>query len=112
MALYDIRVSSSEQSAFQIESPGTQGYIIGRSDESSEYKPDIDLAGYNARDKGVSRRHVALIRYQGVTHVLDLHSVNGTYINGKKLPSDVPHPLHSGDEVRLGNLELTFIQVG
>jgi pSer/pThr/pTyr-binding forkhead associated (FHA) protein len=111
MGLYDIRVSNSDKTAFQIESPGTQGYIIGRSDESSEYQPDIDLATYNARDKGVSRRHVALVRYQGITHVLDLHSVNGTYVNGKKLASDTLHPLQSGDQVRLGNLELTFIQV-
>jgi pSer/pThr/pTyr-binding forkhead associated (FHA) protein len=111
MGVYDIRVSSSEQAAFQIESPGTQGYIIGRSDESSEYQPDIDLAGYNAREEGVSRRHAALVRYQGITQLLDLHSVNGTYINGKRLAADTLHPVQSGDKIRLGNLELTFIQV-
>jgi pSer/pThr/pTyr-binding forkhead associated (FHA) protein len=111
MGFYHIRVSSSEKAAFHIESPGIQGYIIGRSDENSDYQPDIDLASYDAREKGVSRRHVALVRYQGITHVLDLHSVNGTYVNGKKLGSETPHPLQSGDQVRLGNLELTFIQV-
>jgi pSer/pThr/pTyr-binding forkhead associated (FHA) protein len=112
MAQYEIRVLGGEQAAFRIDAPGTQGYIIGRSDEGSEYTPDIDLTYFNARDKGVSRRHVALVRYRGVTHIVDLHSVNGTYVNGKRLQSDIPHPLNSGDEIRLGNLEMTFIQVG
>jgi pSer/pThr/pTyr-binding forkhead associated (FHA) protein len=97
--------------AFQFDAPGVEGYVIGRTDEVSALIPDIDLTNAGGRARGISRRHAALVRYHGATHLLDLHSVNGTYLNGKRLQPDVPHPLNSGDELRFGTLDLRIIQI-
>jgi pSer/pThr/pTyr-binding forkhead associated (FHA) protein len=93
---------------FQIDLSGKEGYIIGRSDRKSSYIPDIDLAVYRALDKGVSRRHAALVRYQGHIHILDLNSINGTFLNGERLTSDMPYLLSSGDKLRVGNFNLVI----
>jgi pSer/pThr/pTyr-binding forkhead associated (FHA) protein len=94
---------------FQFDAPGIEGYVIGRADEMSALIPDIDLTKMGGR--GISRRHAALVRYHGAAHLIDLHSVNGTYVNGKRLQPDVPHPLNSGDELRFGTLDLRLIQI-
>lgn len=96
--------------SFRIDAPATEGYIIGRSDANSSYCPDIDLAACNALEKGVSRRHAALVRYQGFIHILDLNSVNGTFLNGERLQPDVPYLLNSDDELRLGTLNIAFVK--
>jgi pSer/pThr/pTyr-binding forkhead associated (FHA) protein len=99
-----------DQASFTIDAPGVEGYILGRSDESSSYQPDIDLAPFDAQRKGISRRHAVLLRYRGVLHVLDLGSVNGTFVNGERLVADVPQPLRAGDELRLAGLALFIAQ--
>lgn len=80
----------------------SEGYILGRTDDTSAYRPEIDLASYSAREKGVSRRHAALTYYRGELHVIDLESANGTYINGSRIDVDLPYPLRDTDELRLG----------
>lgn len=92
----------------EIDVTGHEGYVIGRSDSKSSYLPDIDLASYQGLEKGVSRRHAALVRYAGRLHLVDLNSVNGSFINGERLVSDVPYPINRGDEILLGSLTLYF----
>ena len=94
------------QSRFQFSAPGVEGYIIGRSDNKSSFTPDIDLTAHNALQKGLSRRHAALVRVQGIVHVLDLSSVNGTFLNGQRLAPEVPYPVRAGDKLRLGNFNI------
>lgn len=103
-----VRVSNSDNAVFYIETPNTEGYVIGRSDDVSSYMPDIDLVNFDARQKGVSRRHSALVRFQGVTCVVDLNSVNGTFVDGQRLPPDAPHPIGKSCEITLGTLNLTI----
>src|SRR5262245_17222406 len=93
---FEIKVDTN---LFRIDAPAIERYIIGRSDVSSSYRPDIDLVGCNALEKGVSRRHAALVRYQGLIHILDLNSVNGTFLNGERLQPDVPYALNPGDDL-------------
>ncbi len=100
-----------DQSRFQFSAPGVEGYIIGRSDNKSSYTPDLDLTAHNALQKGLSRRHAVLVRYQGIVHVLDLSSVNGTFLNGQRLSPEVPYPVRSGDKLRLGNFNLQVSRV-
>jgi hypothetical protein len=71
-----IQLAASDQVIAQIEAPGVEGQILGRSDTSSTFQPDVDLSASDARDKGVSRRHAVLVRYRGAIHVIDLGSVN------------------------------------
>jgi len=100
----------ADKSLFRIDAPAAEGYILGRSDGNSTYRPDIDLVACNALEKGVSRRHAALVRYEGLIHILDLNSVNGTFLNGDRLQPDVPYPLHHDDDLRLGTLKIAFVK--
>jgi pSer/pThr/pTyr-binding forkhead associated (FHA) protein len=101
-----IQVSSAQN--LQIDISGTDGFVLGRSDSRSTYVPDIDLAQYKALEKGVSRRHAAFVRYQEQLHILDLGSVNGTFLNGKRLKPEIPVMINSGDELTLGDLLLSL----
>ncbi|MCL6580111.1 MAG: FHA domain-containing protein [Firmicutes bacterium] len=52
----------------------------------------------------VSRRH-AIVRRTGSGRwtIADMGSRNGTYVNGERLPVDVPKPLQAGDIVKLAD---------
>jgi pSer/pThr/pTyr-binding forkhead associated (FHA) protein len=103
---FKLRIDGEGQVIFTLDTPQSEGFIIGRTDETSEYKPDIDLARHGAREQGVSRRHAALVRYRGNIHILDLNSVNGTFLNGKRLLPETPYPLNYGDHLKVGNIIL------
>lgn len=90
------------------ELPDTEGYIVGRMDDASDFQPDINLTPYEAREHGVSRRHVAIVAFRGQPHIVDLNSVNGTYLNDKRLLPDTPYPITQTDELRFGTLTLSL----
>lgn len=69
---------------------------IGRSPDTSIFLND-DMA---------SPMHAKIICREGVYHLLDLVSENGTYLNGKKLLR--PKALHDWDEIKIGNTILIF----
>lgn len=50
----------------------------------------------------VSRRHARLTRYRGRICIEDLHSVNGTQVNGRRVERFVRTELVPGDEVTIG----------
>lgn len=59
----------------------------------------------------VSRRHCKVIRQAGEGYkVLDLGSVNGTFVNGIRVSSEVSTPLKNNDILRLADVEL-FIRM-
>jgi pSer/pThr/pTyr-binding forkhead associated (FHA) protein len=109
-AQYYLQVAGESKTTFPLSTPLVEGYIIGRSDAQSVYPPDIDLASLRARDRGVSRRHAALVTYGGELHILDLDSVNGTFVNNKRLLPESPYALRHGDRILLGDFELLFVQ--
>lgn len=104
-----LRAGTENECVFELDAPGTEGYVIGRSDAKSSYIPDVDLAECDALEKGVSRRHAALVRFKESTAcLLDLDSSNGTFLNGDRLKPNQPYPLNDGDQIRLGTLTLYF----
>ncbi len=105
---FDIRLAGEGRSLFRLLAPATEGYVIGRTDEASDYLPDIDLAQDGGRENGVSRRHAALVLYRGTIHVVDLNSVNGTFLNGKRLLPETPYAVNVGDALKLGNMNLAL----
>ncbi len=54
----------------------------------------------------VSRLHAAIETVTGGWVVQDLGSRNGTFVNGVRING--PHALHTGDELRLGEVRLHF----
>ncbi len=90
-----------------LESSGPQGRSIfelsdGRTVIGRSSNADLVIDG----DKAVSRWHADLERIGGVWVVRDLDSANGTEVNGEKIFA--PHPLHYGDEIRVGDTSLWF----
>lgn len=82
--------------------------IFGRSDRRTNTIPDVDLNAVGGLDGGVSRRHARLSHRQKEIYLEDLGSLNGTYVNGERLPPHQRIPVRPGDMVRLGLLRLTF----
>ena len=84
-------------------------FTMGRVSEGQPIMPDIDLSPYQAYAAGVSRLH-AVIKRQGAQIIfMDLGSANGTYINGKRLSSNVENSLNHGDIVALGKLKMQIL---
>ncbi|MFC1960719.1 FHA domain-containing protein [Chloroflexota bacterium] len=81
-----------------------QETVFGRLDPSSDIKPDLDLTSYGALEKGISRIHSAVRRGEDTLTLVDLGSVNGTFLNGQRLTPNQPRVLRDGDEIRLGQL--------
>jgi hypothetical protein len=84
-------------------------YTLGRIAEGQPIMPDIDLSPYHAYANGVSRLHAVIKRSEQHIVVIDLGSANGTYINGKRLNSNVEQAVNNGDIIALGKLKLQVL---
>ena len=89
-----------------VEMPLTKEVNIGRLDPASASFPDVDLTSDGGLEKGVSRRHAKIIRRGSEVFIEDLGSINGTFLNRKKLTPYLPQVLNNGDELQLGKLIL------
>ncbi len=70
---------------------------IGRSPEAEVFLDDVT----------VSRNHAMLVRRRDGIHVDDLGSLNGTYVNRRRIES---HKLVDGDELQIGKYKLTYLE--
>jgi hypothetical protein len=86
--------------------PATEQLVLGRYDAATSTAPDVDLSRYDALEKGVSRRHAAIMTDEDLYKIVDLNSANATYVNGQKLIAHQARILQDGDEVQLGKLIL------
>ena len=88
----------------EIEAILSKAVHLGRLDPASDVFPEIDLTNDNGLEKGVSRRHARILKREGTVVVEDLGSINGTFINGKRLAPYLPEVLQNGDQLQLGKL--------
>jgi hypothetical protein len=79
-------------------------YLLGRF--STEFKNQVDLSYYGGQKLGVSRLHAQLHREGETIYISDLNSLNGTFLDGKRIEPNRPTILKSGTSVTLGRLEL------
>ncbi len=77
--------------------PGDGRTLVGRSPECDIFLDDVT----------VSRRHAEILREGDTFTIRDLGSLNGTYVNRKRIESAV---LENDDEVQVGKYRLTFLQ--
>jgi hypothetical protein len=85
---------------------------VGRLDRSAGVFPEIDLENDGGHNAGVSRRHVRILRQPDGYYVEDLGSINGTFLNRRRLSPGAPAELKDGDELRLGNIVLRVVLGG
>jgi len=88
---------------------GRREITIGRRSEGQPIIPDIDLTPYKALESGVSRLHVSIQFTEKEITLTDLGSVNGTWLNGKRVSAHTPYPINLGDLMRLGKLEILVL---
>jgi hypothetical protein len=67
-------------------------------------RPDSDVF---LDDVTVSRDHALVVKRGGDFHLDDLGSLNGTYVNRRRIES---HKLADGDELQIGKYKLTFLR--
>src|SRR5262245_43107 len=77
---------------------------IGRMDPADDIFPEIDLTDDGPAAKSVSRRHARIVKRGETITIEDLGSVNGTFINRKKLSPYIPEKLTNGDVLQFGTL--------
>jgi pSer/pThr/pTyr-binding forkhead associated (FHA) protein len=77
--------------------------IVGREDPTLQ----IDFDGYTD-GKYISHRHAQIVRTETGYYLEDLNSANHTYKNTVRLSVGQAEPLHEGDKVRFGKIELVF----
>lgn len=80
-------------------------FVLGRA-ASTGAPPDFDLTLFDGAEMGVSRRHAALRRGEGVLSLVDFGSTNGTFLNGQRISANQTQIVRSGDEIRLGKLAI------
>ncbi|BBY23889.1 FHA domain-containing protein [Mycobacterium stomatepiae] len=78
---------------FQLDKPVVS---VGRHPASDVFLDDIT----------VSRRHAEFRREDGTFHIVDLGSLNNTYLNREPVDSAA---LSEGDELQIGNFRLLFL---
>ena len=64
-------------------------------------------AGVFLDDVTVSRNHALLVRRRDGLYIDDLGSLNGTYVNRRRIES---HPLDDGDEIQIGKYKLSYLE--
>jgi FHA domain/zinc-ribbon domain len=78
-------------------SPESERTTIGRSPDNDIFLDDVT----------VSRKHAVLLQSSGDFRIEDLGSLNGTFVNRRRIDSATR--LQSGDEVQIGKYRLSFI---
>ncbi len=98
-------VSNASGNVFQVLKPDS---LIGRYDSVTGMAPDVDLTHEDA-SRNISRRHARLLIKDGRPYVAEeIGTMNGTYLNGHKLPTGVLTAINDGDQLTLCRLTLTF----
>ena len=70
---------------------------IGRSPDAGVFLDDVT----------VSRNHALLVRRRDGLYIDDLGSLNGTYVNRRRIES---HRLADGDEIQVGKYKLSYLE--
>ena len=81
--------------------------LIGRCDPYQNIHPDLDLTCLDFCTS-VSRQHAELIKTGEQVALKDLGSMNGSFVNGRRLKPDETMILKAGDVCRFGNVEFRF----
>ena len=86
-------------------------FVIGRRVEATSEVPEglFDLSPLGGYGQGLSRRHAVIQRTEHGYEILDLGSVNGTWLNDERLAPHKNYPLASGSHLRLGSMRLLVL---
>lgn len=75
-------------------------FLIGRLEDSVDY---------TIRNNAVGKIHAEIIEKDGEYYIIDLNSVNGTYINGERILCNTASEIKTGNKITFANESYTFI---
>lgn len=82
--------------------------LLGRYDSVTGHRPEVDLTDEDM-NRNVSRRHARLLYKDSMFYVAEeIGTMNGTYINGNRIPTGVLTPIKDGDELTLCRVPVIF----
>jgi hypothetical protein len=94
------------------------GHYLAFGQDGAEWLVPIDVrvthigrgltADVRVEEQRVSRTHAILVRHGHHTRLLDNRSANGTFVNGRRI---VATNITDGDEIRIGAVVMTYLQV-
>ncbi len=92
--------------------------LMVRMDEGPRYysiQKDVVTIGRNPSvcdlvmdETGIGRMHAEVHHNQGLYYIKDNQSLNGTYVNGKRITSNQYFQLKSGDLIKIAHREVVF----
>ena len=82
--------------------------LLGRESVADSIFPEVDLTLVDPEGY-ISRRHAEVQRHGEGYIVMDLDSMNGTFVNNKILLKDEAYTLANDDEIRVGKTVLKFM---
>ena len=97
MAIQDDRATVAAEGAPRDDGPPAKAMTIGRRPDSDVFLDDVT----------VSRDHALLVRRGADFYLDDLGSLNGTYVNRRRIES---HRLEDGDEIQIGKYKLSYLE--
>merc|ERR1712146_829608 len=68
-------------------------WIIGRA---------LDQVAIGCQHESVSRQHCAISRQSGHYYLTDMGSAHGTFLQGQRLPKNLPYRIDTGAHIKLG----------
>jgi hypothetical protein len=77
-----------------------EDFIIGRL---------ADHVDHVIKNSAVGKLHMQVLFRDGACYIKDLNSVNGTFINGKRIESNKEYELKDNDRILLANSEFVYI---
>ncbi len=86
--------------------PTTATVTLGRGAATLNRGYKIDLDDIPGATDGVSRQHAILTMIDGILHIKDYNSTNGTYIDKTELYPMRNYVLEDGDIVTLGKVQI------
>ncbi|MGJ3240006.1 MAG: FHA domain-containing protein [Anaerolineae bacterium] len=86
--------------------------VLGRQPRADDPPVTVDVEAFDGHDLGVSRHHAMIKHIKDNLVLVDLDSINGTFINGRRAMPLKRYNLLDGDTITLGRLtlEIRFAQ--
>ena len=63
--------------------------------------------GFIPYNEGISRVHCKIVYSRGEYSIVDMGSLNGTYVNGARIPVKSQVPISVGDIIGIANIQFT-----
>lgn len=87
----------------------SQDISIGRKPREEDPAVTVDFEVYEGHSLGVSRQHALIKLVKGSLTLVDLDSINGTYINGHRISPIRRYSLQDGDKLSFGKITIQLM---